>query len=277
MILSIIIPAYNHGEELPKCLDSIFAQSYNDFEVIVVNDGSTDGTEEVLEKYCGVQVINQENQGAPVARNNGFNASKGEYVIFCDADVVFKKDALEKMLRAIEKRIPLTPLKKGGTKEIDSVLHNGETGKNKLVSAPLHEGGQGDVNGATYPAYAYPNFKFGWKKFKPGKFSSEKLKKMNYIHTTALIRRECFPANGFDTKLKKFQDWDLWLAMLENGHRGIWLPETLFTVKPRRSGMSEWLPSFMYKIPWKKFGIKIKAIEEYEKWREVVMGKHGLD
>ncbi len=98
---------------------------------------------------------------------------------------------------------------------------------------------------------------------------------MPYIHTTALIRREHFP--GFDEKIKKFQDWDLWLTMLEQGHEGIWLPEVLFKVYTQKDGLSSWLPKFFYRIPWKKLGIRIKAIEKYEKAREIIKKKHQLD
>ncbi len=142
--ISIIIPTYNHGQELCKCLDSVFAQTFRDFEIIIINDGSTDGTEKILDDYLKtpplppsrgelgatpplrqaqgrllppssveIKIINQKNQGAPVARNNGFKESKGEYVIFLDADIVLRKDALEKMLGALGKNTPLTPLTRG--------------------------------------------------------------------------------------------------------------------------------------------------------------------
>lgn len=236
--ISIIIPVYNHSKELPKCLDSIFSQSFQDFEVVIVNDGSTDGIERVLGDYMdkhiakNIKIINQSNQGAPAARNNGFKESNGRFILFSDADIEWGKDALEKMLKALE--------------------------DNPRFS------------------YAYSNFKFGLKSFYLFPFDEEKLKKMNYIHTSALIRRQHFPEKGFDPSLKKFQDWDLWLTMLEEGYKGVWINEVLFTLKPRRNGMSEWLPRFMYKINWKKFGIRIKAIEKYNYWRDIVREKHKL-
>lgn len=237
-MISIIIPTYNHGKEIVKCLDSVFAQTFQGIEIIIVNDGSTDGTEEILKQYLNkqeiflIKIINQSNQGAPAARNNGFKESKGEYVIFLDADIELRKDALEVMLKTLENN--------------------------------------------SNAAYAYSSFKFGIKKFILFPFNGEKLRERNYIHTSALIRRECFPKNGFDILLKKFQDWDLWLTMLENGYSGVWIPERLLTVKVRKQGISEWLPKFMYKIPWKKFGIKIKAIEKYEYWKKVVKEKHKI-
>ncbi|MFH0854690.1 MAG: glycosyltransferase family 2 protein [bacterium] len=279
--ISIIIPSYNHGKELLKCLNSIFTQTFRDFEVIVVNDGSTDGTDDILKNYknkeisclCGeIKVIIQQNQGAPVARNNGFKISKGAYLLFCDADAVLRKDALEKMVEVLD-NIYIPP--------VDSKSMNMEINRNSVDLLPSKRG-CGDVWGCKI-GYVYANHKFGKKIFKLFPFDEKKIKENNYIHTMALIRREAFPKDGFDPNLKKFQDWDLWLTMLENGYKGVWLDEFLFTCKPREKKekgnflpKSSWLPGFMYKIPWKKFGIKIKAIEDYKYWRDVVRIKHGL-
>ena len=88
--LSIIIPAYNVETFLPKCLDSIFAQDYSDFEVICVNDGSTDGTQNLLEGYAAnhtnLKVISQPNKGMSASRNLGLDMAEGEYVLFVDSD-----------------------------------------------------------------------------------------------------------------------------------------------------------------------------------------------
>lgn len=90
MKLSIIIPAYNVEKFLPKCLDSILRQECEDFEVIVVNDGSTDGTLSLLEEYArtysNLKVVSQENQGMSTARNRGLEEAQGEYVMFVDSD-----------------------------------------------------------------------------------------------------------------------------------------------------------------------------------------------
>lgn len=228
--ISIIIPAYQAEKTISVCLDSILKQSFRDFEIIVVNDGSTDNTLKNLGGYKDkIKVINQPNSGAPAARNRGFGESRGDYVIFCDADIILKKDALQKMLKILE--------------------------DNPDIS------------------YVYPSFKFGWKKFKLREFDAEKLKQYPYIHTTALIRREHFPK--FDETLKKFQDWDLWLTMLEQGRRGRWIPEILFTVRTGGT-MSNWLPGFVYELPWGKIGWKPKSIRKYEEAKRVIKEKHNL-
>lgn len=96
--IAVIIPAFNHARTITACLDSIFAQTMQPEEVIVVDDGSTDETVQVLAPYMDrIRYVRQENAGAPVARNHGFQTSISDFVIFCDADVVMKPDMLEKM------------------------------------------------------------------------------------------------------------------------------------------------------------------------------------
>ena len=88
--LSIIIPAYNVEQFLPQCLDSVFNQDCSDFEVICINDGSTDGTQDILEHYAAnhanLKVLSHPNQGMSASRNRGLEVAKGEYVLFVDAD-----------------------------------------------------------------------------------------------------------------------------------------------------------------------------------------------
>ena len=232
-MISIIIPTYQHGDTIEACLLSLFGQTHKDYEIIVVNDGSTDNTREVLDKYKDrVKIIHQQNKGAPVARNRGFKESSGDFIIFCDADVKARTDMLEKMLNVLL--------------------------KNEDCS------------------YSYSSFKWGWKNFNLHEFDGQKLKKGNFITSTSLIRREHFPKNGWDESLKKFQDWDLWLTMLKNGCKGIWIPEILFTVKPRRNGISSWLPSVLYKIPWDKIGWAPKEIKKYNKALKIIKEKYKL-
>lgn len=225
--VSIIIPVYNQYKKLLACLDSIKKQSFTDYEVILVNDGSTDISEKEIKNsithFSSSIFLSQDNRGAPTARNGGFTNSTGDYVIFCDADIIMRPAMLAKMV---------------------NVLDNNP-----------------DIS------YVYSSFKFGWKKFKLWEFDAEKLKKMPYIHTTSLIRREHFP--DWDESIKRLQDWDLWLTMLEQGHTGKWISELLFIVKPGGT-MSAWLPSFMTKL-----GVGKKA-KEYKKAVEVIKQKHNL-
>ncbi len=100
--ISLIIPCYNVAAKIGRCLDSIFKQSFKDFEVIIINDGSADDLEAALAPYRDkIKYFRQENKGAPAARNFGFGQSRGEYVFLCDADVIMRPDMLEKMHQAL--------------------------------------------------------------------------------------------------------------------------------------------------------------------------------
>ena len=88
--ISIIIPMYNAKEYIARCLESVINQSFNNIEIIIVNDGSTDESLEICKKYGEVDeriiILNKRNSGVSVARNEGMNVATGEYVMFVDAD-----------------------------------------------------------------------------------------------------------------------------------------------------------------------------------------------
>lgn len=101
-LVSIIIPAYNHASVLPKCLAHVFAQTYTEYEVIVVDDGSTDAIVEAVAPFFErIRLVRQENAGSNPARNRGWKEARGEFLLFCDADVVMRPDMVEKMVAAL--------------------------------------------------------------------------------------------------------------------------------------------------------------------------------
>jgi glycosyltransferase involved in cell wall biosynthesis len=103
--ISVIIPTFNHGEFVAETLESVFAQTYGDFEVIVVNDGSRDDTESVLRPYIEAQRIRylrQENQGVAAARNAGLALATGEWIAFLDDDDLWLTDKLEWQVACLE-------------------------------------------------------------------------------------------------------------------------------------------------------------------------------
>ena len=263
----IIIPAYNAERTIRQCLEAIFVQTYRDFEVVVVNDGSTDNTLAVVDDTISrlrnreifLKVITQKNQGAQVARNRGWqelaqstihDTRYTRYTIFCDADIVLQKDCIEKMVSALEKH--------------------------------------------PEASYAYTSFKFGWKIFKLWSFDAERLQKMPYIHTTSLIRYSALKdllsddiiylrsqindvqtardivRGPFDQSIKRLQDWDLWLTMLGQGHTGVWVPEILFQVISTQGTMSKWLPSFVYKLPF------MESVKKYNEAVNIIKQKHKI-
>ena len=104
-MISVIIPTYNRASVLHKAVDSVLAQTYKDFELIIVDDGSTDNTKKVVKRYKDMRICyiynDSENHGPSAARNIGINAAKGEYISFDDSDDEWSKDKLEKQLAFI--------------------------------------------------------------------------------------------------------------------------------------------------------------------------------
>ena len=98
-IVSIIVPIYNSEKYLSYCIRSLINQSYKNIEIVLVNDGSTDNSEKIccdfLNKYKNIRYIKIPNGGASKARNVGVNESKGEFIVFVDADDFIAKDAIE--------------------------------------------------------------------------------------------------------------------------------------------------------------------------------------
>lgn len=152
-LISIVIPVYNHATELRECLEALALQTDQHFEVIAVDDGSTDGVSDLSKAWTFLfpfrLVRFEKNQGAPVARNEGARQTSGEYLIFLDADAILVPTAIAQMKAVLD----LHP-------EID---------------------------------FVYPTIYFGWKLFPGMPFDAEALKVRNYIHTSALLRRRAFP------------------------------------------------------------------------------------
>jgi len=102
--VSVVIPTYNSAQFIVETLESVFAQTYKDYEVIVVDDGSTDNTKEVLKPYMSkIRYIYKENGGAASARNVGIKNAQGEYIAFLDSDDLWLPEKLEKQVRYFEK------------------------------------------------------------------------------------------------------------------------------------------------------------------------------
>lgn len=230
-MISIIIPTYNHKKLLPRCLASIRQQTYKNYEIIVIDDGSDYDVKKILKNFPEVIFFRQKHLGAAVARNKGFSLSRGEFVIFTDDDVVMKPNMLALMYKT-------------------------------LADHP-------DIS------YVYSSYRLGWKLIQSLPFSAEKLKKINYIHTTSLIRRNDFP--GFDESLKKFQDWDLWLTMLTKNKRGVNLPDVLYKIiNPAAGHISIWLPKFFYNLPRSILNFTPQSIKTYQAAKDVIYRKHNL-
>lgn len=232
-MISVIIPAYNQADKITKTLTSLERQSYRDFEVIIVDDGSTDNLSETVGHYLEKSkmtnsffIFRQKNSGAPAARNTGFLKSRGEFLFFLDSDVILAPNAFKTFI--------------------------------DILSANP---------GASY---SYSSFYFGKKLFRLEPFSQARLRRAPFISTMSLIKRSDFPAEMWDESLKKFQDWDLYLTMLEHDHRGVYIDKPLWQAITGGT-MSAWLPSLAYKLlPW------LPQVRRYNEALAVIKAKHKL-
>lgn len=120
-MISVIVPVYNVEEYLEECLESIREQTYTDIEVILVNDGSTDSSRQICERYCEkdnrFKLINQENQGQSVARNRGVKESIGEYIMFVDSDDVININVLEVLIPYMKTEVDIVECRMTRKKE----------------------------------------------------------------------------------------------------------------------------------------------------------------
>lgn len=179
--VSVIVPAYNSELYLAEALDSVIAQTFTDWECIIVDDGSTDGTLAVAQSYSTkdsrIKVFHQANQGPSVARNNAIAHSTGEYIVPVDADDKIAPTYFEEALSWFHQH-PETTLVYG------------------LVQL------FGDVNYlCEMDEYKYENFIW-----------------YNSIISSAMFRRKDFDkTKGYDPNMKLgYEDWDLWLSILNS-------------------------------------------------------------
>jgi len=192
--VSVIIPCYNYGRYLRQAIQSALDQTFTDFEVIVVDDGSTDDTSKVARSFedSRVRYVWQENKGLPGARNTGIRASSGEYVAFLDADDWFLPRKLELQTGFLDEH-PEVGLVASGWIETDE---------------------QGNALRRVEP----------WR-WKPYLGLAECVMGVPVVVHAVLVRRYWLDAvDLFDERLLWVEDWDLWLRLAVEGCRLTWLP-----------------------------------------------------
>lgn len=185
--VAVIIPSFNHDRYIGASISSVIHQTYKGVEITVVDDGSTDKTLEVLERYCrDIRVIQQENQGTQAARNTGIRASTGKYIALLDSDDMWLPDKLEQQIDILDK-YPDVGLVYSLAYKIDD---NGKYLTNDPIGRPLA-----------------PNIPI-----------LEQLLIQNPIPAlTAVFRRECIDEIGFfDESLLGAGDFDMWLRIAGN-------------------------------------------------------------
>lgn len=193
--VSIILPCYNQGIFLSDALDSILRQTYPNWEAIIVNDGSTDNTEETAKKYVAIDsrihYLTQPNKGVSAARNNAINNATGKFILPLDPDDILEPTYIEKCLRMFEKHN-------------DCILAYSKT----------------TFFGAKEGEYDLPMYN--------GDYSSLLLG--NCIVCTSLFKKEdCVKIGGYDEKmLIGLEDWEFYLRLLRTDKKVYQIKETLF-------------------------------------------------
>jgi glycosyltransferase involved in cell wall biosynthesis len=181
-LVSVIIPTYNHAHYLCEAVDSVLSQDYDDYEIIVVDDGSTDNTGQVLASYGSkVRCIYQRNQGLATARNTGIKAARGEYIALLDADDLYKPDYIS-TLTSIMSSNPHAHAIHCASRFVDKNNKTLPQTAGRIVT----------------PDTLYPTLLHG-----------------NFIPPLCMfVSSKCYKNLGyFDTNLPVVEDWDLWLRL----------------------------------------------------------------
>jgi glycosyltransferase involved in cell wall biosynthesis len=202
--VSVIIPCYNYGRYLEECVKSVISQTYQDFEIIIVNDGSTDNSKEVAERliiahpHHRIQVIHQPNSGQPaISRNRGIREAKGEYILPLDADDRIAHSMLEECTHILDQN-PSIAIAYTDRLDFDGV--------DQVVRA--------------------------------GDYDYSRLKYENQISYCALFRKEVWETvGGYRTNVKGCEDWDFWVAAGAKGYLGRRIPEPLFMYRRHDTGV----------------------------------------
>lgn len=208
MKISIIIPTYNTGNYVTNAIESVIATKFNDYEIIVVDDGSTDKTELLVKPYLNKNItyLYQENSGLAAARNTGMINSNGKYLVFLDSDDLILPDKLVIQSNFLDSHI-----------EYDVVYSNsmcfiGEDVYNTFILDMPH-----------YSENIFPNLLFG-----------------NFIHVNSvMVRKEkVMQAGMFDPLMRELEDWDLWLRMSYQGSQFAYMDKILSKVRIRKGSMT---------------------------------------
>ncbi len=211
---SVVIPLFNKANFIKETLKSVQNQSFSDFEVIIVNDGSTDNSVKIVQEFKDdrISIINQDNQGASAARNNGINQAKANWIALLDADDIWYKNHLEEILQSIKK-----------LKHVDLVSNAYQIRLNSgYIKTPIYSQDLPDNISFidNYFEYSYIDPLF-WT-------SSVAFKKSSFLKI-----------NGFDENLKTGQDLDLFIRFaLQNYKLGYNPKITLLYLRHTQNNLS---------------------------------------
>lgn len=209
--VSVIIPAYNAAAYIAETLESVFAQTYRDFEIIVVNDGSPDtaALEAALQPFADrLTYLKQQNCGVSAARNAGICAAHGRYVAFLDSDDLWEPSFLETQLAMLERDPSLDMVYADG-------LIFGDTRDNGRTFMELFPS-KGEVT-----------------------FESLVLRRCTPLTSTVVVRRDAvFEVGAFDETQRTSEDHDLWLRLAVSGKRLAYQQQVLSRYRRRKGSMT---------------------------------------
>lgn len=199
-LVSVIIPCYNQGQYLQEAVDSVLASTYKNIEIIVVDDGSTQGTK-FLKTFVAekTKIIHQENQGVAQARNNGIKVANGKYILPLDSDDKIYPTYIEKAVKVIEDN------NKIGIVYCGAEFFGAVKGKWEL------------------PEYKFPDILAG-----------------NLIFNTAMYKKADWELCGGYKKemIYGFEDWEFWINLIERGAEVYKIPEVLFLYRQHNMSRS---------------------------------------
>jgi len=209
--VSVIIPAYNAAGYIAETLESVFAQTYRDFEIIVVNDGSPDtaALEAALQPFTDrITYLKQQNRGVSAARNAGICAAHGRYLAFLDSDDLWEPTFLESQVAILERDPALDLVYADG-------LIFGDTRENGRTFMELFPS-QGDVS-----------------------FESLVLRRCTPLTSTVVVRRDAvFEVGAFDETQRTSEDHDLWLRLAVSGKHLAYQQQVLCRYRRRKGSMT---------------------------------------
>lgn len=207
--ISVIIPAYNAEAFIDDALHSVFRQTEKNFEVIVVDDGSGDGTANIIRKFSGVQYVRQPNMGVSAARNNGVRLATGEYLAFLDADDVWHPRKLEWQLRAFRQHPDSVLCHTRATRDPEQIQGEEDVGASIGMRCVVHA----DMTATFLAPYLGPS--------------------------TVMVRRDTFiRVSGFDERLRIAEDVDFYLRVLAEAPRALTLEAPLVYMRPVQGSLS---------------------------------------
>lgn len=203
---SVIIPTYNRADYICDTVRSVLEQTYRDFEVIVVDDGSTDDTLKRLEVFSNkIKIVEQPNSERAVARNHGIKISSGEYVALLDSDDLWFPDKLEKQVKILDENHTVI-MCYGQSLRIDDKSNYIKSAKRQL---------QG-FSGSVFEKFLIRNF---------------------VVSATPLARRKSIESiEGFQTKFIPYEDWEFWARLsLQGDFHYINEPLASYRIHPQQS------------------------------------------